>query len=581
MARYCALFALMLVSVTANAREGFDNNYEAYIGDHNQDGYEDIYVRQKPQVVILAGDISIPIVLPPPVEHFVLVQNSAEGGYSIQSLDDNFSLAGWRLTEIEARAGDLNVDGLEDLLLVGVAEEIIGAFDQVVFSDQAGLAQHVTEVDREFTNFYRDLVRGLQDPNYFAAANVPTELPTFTYAIAQDLSYCFTFFGFIPSCFSYSYLIYSQEFELNLGVVNDALPYLSDPNFRQAAGELLDDVISGAASTPPIYAHITGKISGCHYYCDSYYGPGYATRIYDLWIPTTEITPVFDRENFSLAAASTVEVLERALDDDFSKGNPWPELSQAFATVLGLPSFGYDENGNTDPQLDPADDLSDSQKRSLIHAIASVLEHSYQHSVDAFELQLWLPHEYNVSTSICDMAKDTVLPPSERRPAGTPTRTIPASICTLENTYCWAKRNPAPRDDESDESTISEGEPSELYDPIWGTNPIFTFLQEEDFTLVNQTRRKHRFHDRLAADECGLTTDLTNVALFDEHCAIVQRITRLKAGSTEIEIATHGQGYNPPGIAEINEWKGSEVFEGVDEWVRHKLATEGECTDDP
>ena len=78
-----------------------------------------------------------------------------------------------------------------------------------------------------------------------------------------------------------------------------------------------------------------------------------------------------------------------------------------------------------------------------------------------------------------------------------------------------------------------------------------------------------------------VSTDLTNVALFDEHCAIVQRITRLKAGSTEIEIATHGQGYNPPGIAEINEWKGSEVFEGVDEWVRHKLATEGECTDDP
>lgn len=68
---------------------------------------------------------------------------------------------------------------------------------------------------------------------------------------------------------------------------------------------------------------------------------------------------------------------------------------------------------------------------------------------------------------------------------------------------------------------------------------------------------------------------------FDEHCSLVQRTARLKAGSTEIEIATYGQGHNPLIFAEINEWKGSEIFKDIDEWVRHKLATEGECTDDP
>ncbi len=109
-----ALLAILL-ALSANVfANGFDENYEVRVGDYNSDGLQDFYVRQKPQVIILHGDIVTPIVLPAPVEDFVLT-NNGNGTFSIAEnlpITDKAMLLNWPESTVDVFTGDFNLDGL-------------------------------------------------------------------------------------------------------------------------------------------------------------------------------------------------------------------------------------------------------------------------------------------------------------------------------------------------------------------------------------------------------------------------------------------------------------------------------------
>ena len=69
------VFLTLPVNAVANesgAPTGFTTDYEVRQGDFNGDGLIDLYIRQKLQIVILRGDIATPIVIPAPVDEFIL-----------------------------------------------------------------------------------------------------------------------------------------------------------------------------------------------------------------------------------------------------------------------------------------------------------------------------------------------------------------------------------------------------------------------------------------------------------------------------------------------------------------------------
>lgn len=157
---------------------GFDENYEVRYGDFDSDGLQDdLYVRQKPKIVILHGEIATPIVIPPDVDEFVLTQD-ANGDMNVQSSlsSSQRSMAlQWPEASIEIVLSDFNIDGVIDILLKGVGNVITGAFDQIVFASSQPNAPPmvVTTVDDDFRQFYEEINSWMANPNYFED-NAPT-----------------------------------------------------------------------------------------------------------------------------------------------------------------------------------------------------------------------------------------------------------------------------------------------------------------------------------------------------------------------------------------------------------------------
>lgn len=317
--------------------QGFDENYEAYIGDYNNDGYEDIYVRQKPQIIILHGDVTIPIVLPAPVDDFVLVQDPVDHDFTIQAVT-TINLSSWQLSAAELAVGDFDIDGIVDLLLKGVSIDVNGVFDQVIFAEAAGIPIQVTEVDEEFSMFFRDTYGWMLDEDYFDQAYVPVELPSYSYYIVQDYGYCFNLYGFIQSCFGGSAVIYSVEYILTDSSLNSLTQYLTDSTFYEAAGDLLESILE-TELVISLQDHDSGVIQGCYFYCDAYYSSSYYFAVYDLWVPTTEIVSVFDRENFSLDALGFSEIFEKVLKDGgiYAQTTTAIDVGEILEGVLGKP----------------------------------------------------------------------------------------------------------------------------------------------------------------------------------------------------------------------------------------------------
>ncbi len=167
--RFLVLTLLALISMGTLA-QGFDENYEVLQGDLDEDGDLDLYIRQKPQVVLIHGDIITPIVLPAYVHDFVL-ENISNGDFNIlNSLNDNQKklVSGWPQSSSKIILGDFNVDGIVDAF-IDIAEEFTNHEDMIVYAAENADASPAAykKIDEEFRQFFLELYNWVANPNYF------------------------------------------------------------------------------------------------------------------------------------------------------------------------------------------------------------------------------------------------------------------------------------------------------------------------------------------------------------------------------------------------------------------------------
>lgn len=140
---------------------GFDEFYQARVGDFNSDGLSDIYI---------ALDLSITDL--PGVEGFYLVQNSNQSFSLFTSLTPSQHALGEQAplisSQVELYAEDLDGNTINDLYLRNLSSVISGANDVLVFaSDVAGdPPTGYVEADEDFVAFFTQSKRWLSQPAF-------------------------------------------------------------------------------------------------------------------------------------------------------------------------------------------------------------------------------------------------------------------------------------------------------------------------------------------------------------------------------------------------------------------------------
>lgn len=295
------LFFLLVGSLTH--AQGFDEGYEAYVNQSTGD----IYVRKNPEIIILHGDVATPIVIPAPVDDFILDWDG--NSYSVDTNTSGVNLASWQPSDARLILGDFDLNGIVDLWVkTGTTQFPAGALDQIIFAGASGALSSITEVGQEFERFFSDVAAWWDDLNYFASNLVPTTMPTYTYEVIVDVEYCFANYGWVSVCVTgYEGLdktVYAIDTD-NYDVIK-ALPYLSNAAFFYQQAQQMIEGYAEQNILPiniDLPAHDSDQLTVlCWYYCDMNVGE-YQISVYDVAYPSImENYPVFDRENYSVSA---------------------------------------------------------------------------------------------------------------------------------------------------------------------------------------------------------------------------------------------------------------------------------------
>lgn len=258
-------------------------------------------------------------------------------------------------------------------------------------------------------------------------------------------------------------------------------------------------------------------------------------------------------------------LLEIFAERDTTCGSRWKSLSDAMQSALGVPSFGYQFDGSRQATNFVAQETIDDECSQIEAQLTLVV---WGAPIQSTPPANWHRHLYTLSNQICSNTSYTTV--FYEGFFGQTTAAISPSNCTLNNVFCWAKRMPGPRTNGST-ATVSNGDISIL----WIKNPIRTFIFKNEDVLVNNTLDEHIFHDPIAfSDRCGEHANWQDIP---DRCSYVHR--DVTPTGTNIKIETHGEGYNPTiGYVLLNQIGGRVIFNGVDDWIRRRLALTGQCT---
>ncbi|MEM7363456.1 MAG: SpvB/TcaC N-terminal domain-containing protein, partial [Pseudomonadota bacterium] len=140
---------LSLLALGAFAQTFDVDSHEVLSGDYNSDGHVDVYLKAEEKIVMIAGDIVIPILIPSDYSDIVL-QSDGSGGYTVINTPDSATINGvtWSAGDHLFIVGDFTGDGYEDLFLQAIAN---GDDSLVISGDSSGNATfHETLDDSTF-----------------------------------------------------------------------------------------------------------------------------------------------------------------------------------------------------------------------------------------------------------------------------------------------------------------------------------------------------------------------------------------------------------------------------------------------
>lgn len=194
--RVLGVSLFLLAQAPFATASGFNADIIVRAGDHNGDGLTDLFLQEEPRIVLIHGDIAIPITLPPAIEPILLLA-AGDGSMQVVSGLSSSDIAEYRLwpvSSVEPIRIDANADNVTDILLRGVSAAGGSQFDQIVFaSPVSGSPPNVVRaIDDELQDFIDQLAAVIYNSNYFEE-NAPLTTSTRTISEYRYLAeYCAT-----------------------------------------------------------------------------------------------------------------------------------------------------------------------------------------------------------------------------------------------------------------------------------------------------------------------------------------------------------------------------------------------------
>ncbi|MGV8605446.1 hypothetical protein, partial [Pseudomonas aeruginosa] len=109
--------AICLMVGDATAAGWRSANFRVYSGDYNGDGQPDLYLKAVTSVVVVGGEVATPIPLLPPLKNVVLLRNGASYSALYDPPAADLNAVAWTAAPYQSFIGDLNRDGILDLVL--------------------------------------------------------------------------------------------------------------------------------------------------------------------------------------------------------------------------------------------------------------------------------------------------------------------------------------------------------------------------------------------------------------------------------------------------------------------------------
>jgi N-acetyl-anhydromuramyl-L-alanine amidase AmpD len=284
--------------------QGFDAQYEVYVGDLDQDGDNDLYIKERTPIVMVAvDDLSIPIPRPPKVKSFALLQQPG-GGFSLSSDTSTLQVnRGQRTSGVEVISLDINLDGNLDAVVKGIGNVIPGATDQIVFAGGATgtrvAPDGIKALDASTKTFIAQVAGWSRNNSYFELSAIQnnwyTRQDSQPYAAWWHADYL-RFWGFKVGS---NYLVQDNE----------------DPYVR--------------ASVPAScnWGNVPCRFNGLQW---------------EMWVSAIQITLTYDYSHFDSRARSLTSSLQPAeQNDELVAGSPQAQnVSTILRQVFGKPVLG-------------------------------------------------------------------------------------------------------------------------------------------------------------------------------------------------------------------------------------------------